>query len=112
MQCFLVIALAVGLASAGDVVREQRPGVWDALADLRGEELTTEEIQDLFQNAIPDKDFPVLEEIPDDSDVDCSKFHQPEFYASEKYRCQVFHRCDINGNLKNYLCPKMTVSLI
>ena len=114
LRILAIAALVLGVVYAGEDQeheRRQEPGVWDALADLRGRDLTTEEIQDILNNAIPDKDFPILTEIPDDSDIDCNKFHQPGFYADEKHRCQVFHRCDVNGNLKTFLCPVMTVSV-
>lgn len=92
----------------------QNPGVWDALDQLKGNSrgLSVDQIQELFLTARAGQDFPILAQIPQSS-IDCAVFHQPGFYAdSDIGQCQLFHRCDINGNLTSYLCPNMTVKCI
>ncbi|XP_055344090.1 uncharacterized protein LOC129592143 [Paramacrobiotus metropolitanus] len=90
----------------------QSPKVYSALDQLRGgagKQLSVDQIQELFVNVKPGQDFPLIAELPKDN-VDCASFHQPGFYAdTDAGRCQVFHRCDINGNLTTYLCPNMTL---
>ncbi|GAU88079.1 hypothetical protein RvY_00840 [Ramazzottius varieornatus] len=108
MKCLIVFSafVASALAANGD----QQPKVWDALNVLRGKDaLFADQIQELLMNVVPGQDFPLLSEVPDTA-VDCSRFKQPGFYAdTEQGRCQVFHRCDINGHLTGYLCPNMTL---
>jgi len=90
---------------------DQNPKVWDALAKLKGKnaELTVDQIQELYPNVVPGTDFPILSAIPQRS-IDCASFKQPGFYADvDAGRCQVFDRCDVNGNLTSYLCPNMTL---
>jgi hypothetical protein len=106
MQSIIVLAVLLGVAYAGN--GDQNPKVWDALAKLRGKELTVDQIQELFLNVVPGKDFPILSEIPATT-IDCSAKHG--FYADvDAGRCQAFHRCDVDGKLTSYLCPNMTVS--
>ena len=108
MKCFIVLSVLVGVAFAGN--GDQQPKVWDALDKLRGKApLGTDQIQEIYANAQPGQDFPIISEIPQ-SNVDCASFKQPGFYADEAGKCQVFHRCDVNGNLTSYLCPNMSVS--
>jgi hypothetical protein len=52
--------------------------------------------------------WPTLNSIPDNN-FDCSSKKQPGFYADQSTQCQVFHRCDVNGNLTSYLCVNTTV---
>ncbi|OQV22903.1 hypothetical protein BV898_03332 [Hypsibius exemplaris] len=88
---------------------DQTPQVWDALAALKGNTLTVKHIQDLYPNVVPGTDYPIFFEIPK-RNIDCASFKQPGFYADvEVGRCQIFDRCDINGNLYSYLCPNMTL---
>ena len=77
-----------------------------------GKDLTTEQIQDIYKNAIPGKDYPINAYIPDYK-VDCSKWSMPGFYAETQSpsKCQIYYRCDANGNLFSYLCPNGTVSV-
>ena len=120
MQSLVVLAVVLGVAYAGPMPMrlrrgangDQQPKVWDALAALRGKDLTVDQIQELYLNVQAGVDFPILAAIPDGRNIDCASFKQPGFYAdvSDKGRCQVFDRCDINGNLTSYLCPNMTVS--
>ncbi|GAU95053.1 hypothetical protein RvY_06734 [Ramazzottius varieornatus] len=107
MKCLIVLSALVAVACAAN--GDQNPKVWDALDKLRGKSpLQTDEIQQIYANAQPGQDFPVLSEIPQ-SNIDCAQFKQPGFYADDSSQCQVFHRCDVNGNLTSYLCPNMTV---
>ncbi|GAU94916.1 hypothetical protein RvY_06615 [Ramazzottius varieornatus] len=115
MKCLVVLSVLVAVASAGSLHRvrrangDQNPKVWDALDKLRGKApLGTDQIQEIYAAAQPGQDFPILSEIPQ-SNIDCASFKQPGFYADDSSRCQVFHRCDVNGNLTSYLCPNMTV---
>ena len=110
------IVVFLGVTNAALLVKRdapQIPGVWDALAQLKGSThraLTVDQIQEIFMTARAGEDFPTLSEIPT-SNIDCATaFKQPGFYADESSRCQVFHRCDVNGNLTHFLCPNMTVS--
>jgi hypothetical protein len=115
MKVLAVILLVVGASSAALVKRasSQVPGVWDALAQLKGSAhraLSVDQIQELFVTAKAGEDFPILAAIPD-SNIDCASFKQPGFYADDSAvsKCQVFHRCDVNGNLTHFLCPNMTL---
>jgi hypothetical protein len=111
---FLIIAVVLAVVCDARVLvkrAEQQPKIWDALKVLRGgKDLTTEEIQDLLNNAVAGKDYPVNAVVPDKA-VDCSSYSQPGFYAddSEPSKCQVFHRCDENGKSSSYLCPNETL---
>ncbi|OQV17727.1 hypothetical protein BV898_08184 [Hypsibius exemplaris] len=110
MQVFVMVLSAVlGVACAGN--GDQVPKVWDALAKLRGKgALTAEQIQNLYPNAVAGQDFPNILVIPDRG-IDCGAFKQPGFYAdsSDVGKCQIFDRCDVNGNLTSYICPAMTL---
>ncbi|OQV25931.1 hypothetical protein BV898_00073 [Hypsibius exemplaris] len=114
----LLFCIIIALVEARVVVERassrdqlQTPKVWDALNLLRGkDQLTAEQIQELYQSAVSGTDFPLLSVIPDESEIDCATFKQPGFYADvDVGRCQVFHRCDINGKITSYLCPNMTM---
>ncbi|XP_055340681.1 uncharacterized protein LOC129589825 [Paramacrobiotus metropolitanus] len=116
MKYIIVSVLFVGLCHAKTLVKRapsaQSPKVFSALDVLRGganRQLGVDQIQELWLNVKPGQDFPLIAEIPKAS-VDCAKFNQPGFYADvDAGQCQVFHRCDINGNLTSYLCPNMTL---
>lgn len=118
MKGLIVVLGLVAVASATSLYRirrangDQQPKVWDALNKLRGKDpIPVDQIQELYFNVIPGQDFPVISQIPQ-TNIDCASFKQPGFYAddSDQGRCQVFHRCDVNGELTSYLCPNMTVS--
>ncbi|GAV08291.1 hypothetical protein RvY_18007 [Ramazzottius varieornatus] len=107
MKCLVVLSALVAVAYAAN--GDQNPKVFSALDVLRGKTpLQTDQIREIYANAQPGKDFPILAEIPQ-SNVDCASFKQPGFYADEAGQCQVFHRCDVNGNLTSYLCPNMSL---
>ena len=112
MQCFLVPVLLAGVVQLS-LAQRQNPGVWDVLAQLKGnrQSLTVEEITELYNNASPNTDFPILAEIPETS-FTCNSVKQPGFYADTEARCQVIRRCDVNNFLWSYLCPNMTVSIL
>ncbi|OQV17704.1 hypothetical protein BV898_08161 [Hypsibius exemplaris] len=111
MQAALIVLSAVlGVAFGGPANGDQVPKVWDALAKLRGKDaLTAEQIQDLYPNAVPGKDFPNNLAIPQPRAINCGSV-QPGFHAdtSAASDCQIFDRCDVNGNLTSYICPAMT----
>ncbi|OQV12593.1 hypothetical protein BV898_13158 [Hypsibius exemplaris] len=106
----IVLAAVIGVALAGDKNGDQNPKIWDALKKLRGKDaLTAEQIQDLYPNAVPGKDFPNNLAIPQPRPIDCAAvkpgFHVDDSSASD---CQLFDRCDVNGNLTSYICPALT----
>src|SRR5262245_28072071 len=108
MKCLLLFAIFAA-ASAASV---QNPKVLDALTVLRGnKEYTVAQMFDLIANAVPGQDYPINAEIPD-STFDCSKY-APGFYAdiTSPSKCQVFHRCDLNGVQTSYLCTNGSVSM-
>ncbi|XP_055340674.1 U-scoloptoxin(01)-Er1a-like [Paramacrobiotus metropolitanus] len=117
MRLIGLCLIIAGVASAKTLVKrasEQNPKVFSALDQLRGgstkHKLEVDEIQELFYSVRPGEDFPLLAEVPKDVHVDCASFHQPGFYADvDTGRCQLFHRCDINGNLTSFLCPNETL---
>ncbi|GAU88672.1 hypothetical protein RvY_01322 [Ramazzottius varieornatus] len=39
----------------------------------------------------------------------CTQQDQPGYYADVETQCQVFHRCDVQGNLTTYICVNTTV---
>jgi len=116
MKLVLAFLSAAFVCNAETLVKraagDQSPKVFSALDQLRGgaeRTLSVDQIQELFVNVKPGQDFPLIAEIPKAS-VDCGSFKQPGFYAdTEGGQCQVFNRCDVNGNLTSYLCPNMTM---
>ncbi|OQV15645.1 hypothetical protein BV898_10232 [Hypsibius exemplaris] len=97
-----------GNGENGLLAPPQVPGVWDALDTLRGKQaLTSEEINAILAIAQEGQDYPNLANIPADSSFQCGT--RKGYYADIQSRCQVFHRCDINGVETNYLCPNKTV---
>jgi len=54
--------------------------------------------------------FPTLSSIPHTS-FDCSSKAGPGFYADSDPAagCQVFHRCELGGNVTDYLCVNSTI---
>ena len=76
--------------------------VWDLLKPA----LNAAEVAAIMTN----RDFPILNGngVPNDAlNYDCT--NKKGFYADQKYNCQVFHRCDVNGNLTSYVCVNSTV---
>ncbi|OQV17725.1 hypothetical protein BV898_08182 [Hypsibius exemplaris] len=112
MQASLIILAAVfGVALGGSANGDQVPKVWDALKKLRGKDaLTAEQIQALYPNAVSGKDYPDITVIPDPRPITCDS-SKPGFYAdaSDAGKCQLFDRCDVNGKLTSYICPKMSL---
>ncbi|XP_055340552.1 uncharacterized protein LOC129589728 [Paramacrobiotus metropolitanus] len=116
MKFILVLAVLIGACSAKALDKraagDQNPKVFSALDKLRGganRQLSVDQIQELWLSVKPGQDFPLIAEIPK-GNVDCAQFKQPGFYADvDAGQCQVFHRCDVNGNLTSYLCPNMTL---
>jgi len=54
--------------------------------------------------------FPIINSIPADAqNFDCASKKQSGFYADTNYKCQIFHRCDVNGNHTVYTCVNSTV---
>jgi hypothetical protein len=78
--------------------------VWDLLNPY----LNAAEVQALLANAKAGSDYPNYDQIPQ-TNFDCSSKKQSGFYADTDAKCQVFHRCDINGNMTSYLCVNTTV---
>ncbi|XP_055347407.1 uncharacterized protein LOC129594666 [Paramacrobiotus metropolitanus] len=89
-------------SSAGDSSSSGKY-VWDYLKPA----LDAAEVAAILQ--AKSGDYPTLAEIPDDSSFDCSSKKQPGFYADVPSKCQVFHRCDVNGNKTSYLCVNSTL---
>jgi len=59
---------------------------------------------------LAEKSYPILNSIPDEAqNFDCSSKKQSGFYADTRYNCQVFHRCDVNGNHTVYSCVNSTL---
>jgi len=115
MKVFVLLLVTVAVCSAKSLEKRasaQSPKVFSALDVLRGganRQLGVDQIQELWLNVKPGQDFPLIAQIPKAA-VDCGTFKQPGFYAdADAGQCQVFHRCDINGNLTSYLCPNMTL---
>ena len=92
---------------------DQVPVVWQALDALRGKTmLTSEQEQDLINNAVAGNDYPINAVVPP-SGFSCNGLAHG-YYAdtSDPSKCQVFHRCDLDGTMTSYLCPNMTVGTI
>ncbi|XP_055356215.1 U-scoloptoxin(01)-Er1a-like [Paramacrobiotus metropolitanus] len=79
--------------------------------DLLKPALDVDQVMDILYNAKPGESFPIRKEIPKDITFDCSAKKNPGFYAdtSPASRCQIFHRCDVNGNMTSYLCIPPTL---
>ncbi|OQV13993.1 hypothetical protein BV898_11765 [Hypsibius exemplaris] len=90
-------------------VKQQSPGIWDALDKLRGHlAIPTADIQELYYSVVPGTDFPIYSVIPDTGFL-CTSVNQAGYYADVDTRCQVFRRCPLDGVMTSYLCPNMTV---
>lgn len=75
--------------------------------DILKPALNAAEVQDLL--ASRGVQWPTLTAVPDNSNFDCSSKKQPGFYADPSTQCQVFHRCDQNGNMTSFICVNTTV---
>jgi len=96
---FIVLACFIAVAAA------QQRYVWDYLKPA----FNAAEVATILATR---NDYPVLngQFLPDDTNnFDCQSKHQPGFYADLRYGCQVFHRCDFNGNHTVYACVNTTV---
>ncbi|XP_055349146.1 translation initiation factor IF-2-like [Paramacrobiotus metropolitanus] len=96
--------IGVILAVLGCAVCQQQTYVWDLLKPA----LTAEEVQTILANRDFANQYPTYNAVPLTS-FDCTKKTQPGFFADVEAQCQVFHRCDINGNRTSYLCVNTTV---
>ncbi|XP_055328308.1 uncharacterized protein LOC129581329 [Paramacrobiotus metropolitanus] len=79
--------------------------VWDILKPA----MSAAEVIDILSSAVAGHAYPMLAEVPVSSNFDCSAQMYPGFYADVGTYCQVFHRCDINGNRTSYLCTNLTI---
>ncbi|GAU94959.1 hypothetical protein RvY_06655 [Ramazzottius varieornatus] len=96
---FLVVLALVGFAAA-----QQNKYSGRYVFDLIKPALTAGEVETLL--ASRDASYPTYNEIPQTS-FQCGT--RIGFYADVEAQCQVFHRCDINGNQTSYLCVNTTV---
>ncbi|XP_055348142.1 uncharacterized protein LOC129595234 [Paramacrobiotus metropolitanus] len=116
MKSVLIFLAVVAVASAASLkakraVKTQNPLAFAALDQLRGKSrLSVPDQYNLIATAQAGQDYP-NNAVIEQGFFDCSSTHQPGFYAdpSASSRCQIFHRCDVNGNQTSYLCPNMTV---
>ncbi|XP_055354275.1 uncharacterized protein LOC129599931 [Paramacrobiotus metropolitanus] len=92
----LVFLALVTFASA------QQKYVWDYLKPA----LTADEVMNIMTSR--GNEFPMYNGIPQ-TGFDCNSKKQPGFYADPETQCQVFHRCDLNGNMTSYICVNSTV---
>ncbi|XP_055350270.1 U-scoloptoxin(01)-Er1a-like [Paramacrobiotus metropolitanus] len=99
MEIRVVIVFAVLCAASGQQY------VWDILKPA----MSAAEVINILSVAMPGESYPVLAEIPVSIKFDCVALTSPGFYADVDTRCQVFHRCEINGNMTSYLCTNTTV---
>ncbi|GAU95716.1 hypothetical protein RvY_07290 [Ramazzottius varieornatus] len=104
MKCLVLLAL-VGFAAAqtggNNNNRFQGQFVWDLLKPA----LTAGEVEILLASRDANN-YPTYNEIPQTSFA-CNG--RVGFYADVDAQCQVFHRCDINGNMTSYLCVNSTI---
>ncbi|XP_055344129.1 U-scoloptoxin(01)-Er1a-like [Paramacrobiotus metropolitanus] len=97
MMKAVVFLCLVAMAAA------QRQYVWDLLKPA----LNAAEVQTILANRDTNQ-YPNYNTIPQ-TGFNCQSKKQPGFYADTEAQCQVFHRCDINGNQTSYLCVNSTV---
>ncbi|GAU95593.1 hypothetical protein RvY_07189 [Ramazzottius varieornatus] len=104
MKCLVLLAL-VGFAAAqtggNNNNRFQGQFVWDLLKPA----LTAGEVEILLASRDANN-YPTYNGIPQTSFA-CNG--RVGFYADVDAQCQVFHRCDINGNMTSYLCVNSTI---
>ncbi|XP_055349939.1 U-scoloptoxin(01)-Er1a-like [Paramacrobiotus metropolitanus] len=91
MVCFAAMAAA------------QQQFVWDLLKPAQ----YAAQVQALLANRDGNQ-YPTYSAIPQ-TGFNCASKKQPGFYADTEAQCQVFHRCDVNGNQTSYLCVNSTV---
>jgi len=105
-----VLAAILGAVWADADIVDQRPRWLDALDALRGRQLSPQQHQDLYRDAVRGETYPDFdpEDIPP-ARFDCEDFPQPGFYADLDMACQVFRRCDVNGGMFTYMCPTQTL---
>ena len=101
---FLVLLALVGFAAAQQQSNNNNRFQGQYVFDLLKPALTAGEVETLL--ASRDATYPTYSEIPQTS-FQCRP--QPGFYADVEAQCQVFHRCDINGNQTSYMCVNSTV---
>ncbi|XP_055350258.1 U-scoloptoxin(01)-Er1a-like [Paramacrobiotus metropolitanus] len=93
----VVLLCLVGVSVA------QTQYVWDLLKPA----LNVAEVQAILANRDANQ-FPTYASVPQ-TGFRCDSKKQPGFYADTEAQCQVFHRCDFNGNQTSYLCVNSTV---
>jgi len=99
----LVGCVAAQYSGNRDLNRYAGKFVWDYLkpalqpAEVAAIEATRGQNAYPTYNAIPQTKF------------SCSSKAGPGFYADTEAGCQVFHRCDLSGNITDYLCVNTTV---
>ncbi|XP_055349514.1 U-scoloptoxin(01)-Er1a-like [Paramacrobiotus metropolitanus] len=96
MKAVVIMCLAAMAAA-------QQQFVWDLLKPA----LNAAEVQAILANRDANQ-YPNYNTIPQ-TGFNCASKKQPGFYADTEAQCQVFHRCDINGNQTSYLCVNSTV---
>ncbi|XP_055344759.1 U-scoloptoxin(01)-Er1a-like [Paramacrobiotus metropolitanus] len=99
MKAFLSFLIACFVAAAA----AQKQYVFDLLKPA----LDAQEVQAILASK-SDGQYPTYSVIPQ-TNFDCNSKKQPGFYADVEAQCQVFHRCDIHGNMTSYLCVNTTV---
>lgn len=93
----LVLVTFIAVANAAG------PYVWDLLRIP----LSAEDVQNILSSK-SDGEYPTYTTIPK-TNFDCQTKAQPGYYADVDTQCQVFHRCEITGNITSYLCVNTTV---
>ncbi|OQV25672.1 hypothetical protein BV898_00604 [Hypsibius exemplaris] len=105
---YLVLFAIIGTATCQfsgrsiDTSKTQGKFVWD----LQKAPLTVPEMAVLLSQR--DAGYPKHNDIPQTS-FSCAAKVGPGFYADPEAQCQVFHRCDQNGDRTSYLCVNSTI---
>lgn len=77
--------------------------------DFLRQPLTAAEVETILSsrdaNAYPQYDVNSLPRTT----FSCAQQSQPGYYADVETQCQVFHRCDLQGNLTTYICVNTTI---
>ncbi|GAU88411.1 hypothetical protein RvY_01119 [Ramazzottius varieornatus] len=100
MRSFIALVALVSCVAAQNVGRQQY------VYDIIRPQLDAASVVDILLNAQPGVTYPTYAGIPQ-TNFACPA--QPGFYADVNAQCQVFHRCDINGNITSYLCVNTTL---
>lgn len=112
MKFFIFAAVVAAVANGqmqppfqgqGNNNRMQGKFVWDLLKTP----LTADEVQTIMSSRDANS-YPQYNLIPKTA-FDCAQKAQAGFYADADTQCQVFHRCDLQGNQTSYLCVNSTV---